>query len=446
MTSWQPTPLGEVLSRSDEIAGIQPDESYKEITVKLWGKGVILRGITSGANFNGSRRFLARKGQLIVSRIDARNGAIGLVPEALDGSVVSTDFPLFRIDTTRVLPGYLDWLTKTKSFVELCQQASEGTTNRVRLQEDRFLQLELSLPPLLEQRRIVARIEELAAKINEARSLRQQSSTEATAWWPNLLREILVGKKSLGKRDEQNSDSARNLLAACAKRHADKAVTNYNNAHPHKPEIIERGPVALPASWVWTTLGSVLTHLIDCINDTPDFSDYDTGLIGLKSTNIRPYQLDLSQRWFMTSDSFAYWNRRETPRHNDIVLTREAPMGHACLLPPEHELCLTQRLLLLRADTETVLPKLLLHYLNSPYFRQQVEDKCRGLTTPHIRVQDAPEFLMPLPPMTQQNQILAELDDLQAKVDTLKKLQSDAAVELDALAPSILDKAFRGDL
>src|SRR5688572_17939181 len=129
MTAWQPTPLGEVLSRSDEIAAIRPDESYKEITVKLWGKGVVLRGIASGANFNGSRRFLARKGQLILSRIDARNGAIGIVPESLDGSVVSTDFPLFRIDTNRVLPGYFDWLTKTKPFVELCQKASEGTTN-----------------------------------------------------------------------------------------------------------------------------------------------------------------------------------------------------------------------------------------------------------------------------------------------------------------------------
>jgi type I restriction enzyme S subunit len=58
MTGWQATPLGEILSRSNEIAEIQPDESYKEITVKLWGKGVVLRGIVEGAKLNGSRRFL----------------------------------------------------------------------------------------------------------------------------------------------------------------------------------------------------------------------------------------------------------------------------------------------------------------------------------------------------------------------------------------------------
>ena len=179
MTDRQAIPLSELLSRSSEIAQIQPDESYKEITVKLWGKGVVLRGIVSGVQLNGSRRFIARRGQLILSRIDARNGAIGMVPDSLDGAVVSTDFPLFRLEANRVLPDYFEWLTKTKPFVQLCQRASEGTTNRVRLQEDRFLNLQITLPPLPEQRRIVARIEELAAKINEARALRQVTIEES---------------------------------------------------------------------------------------------------------------------------------------------------------------------------------------------------------------------------------------------------------------------------
>jgi type I restriction enzyme, S subunit len=61
----------------------------------------------------------------------------------------------------------------------LCLRASEGTTNRVRLREDRFLSLEIPLPPLEKQRRVVTRIEELAAQIYEARALRQQAADEA---------------------------------------------------------------------------------------------------------------------------------------------------------------------------------------------------------------------------------------------------------------------------
>ncbi|MBA2245973.1 MAG: restriction endonuclease subunit S, partial [Gemmatimonadetes bacterium] len=86
-------PLSEVLKRSDEWIEIRPEERYREVTVRLWGNGVVLRREVSGAEIAASRRLMVRAGQFILSRIDARNGALGLVPEALHGAVVSNDFP-----------------------------------------------------------------------------------------------------------------------------------------------------------------------------------------------------------------------------------------------------------------------------------------------------------------------------------------------------------------
>jgi type I restriction enzyme S subunit len=188
------------------------------------------------------------------------------------------------------------------------------------------------------------------------------------------------------------------------------------------------------------------THLIDCVNDTPEFASHDTGFLGLKSTNIRPYCLDLRQRWFVSEADFHHWNRRATPQAGDIILTREAPVGYACPVPDNLTACLTQRLLLLRPDTEAILPDLLLHYLNSPIFLDQVLEHSRGLTTPHIRVQDAPEFLLPLPPLPQQRRIVTELQALRSKVDTIKSLHASTAAELAAMIPAILNQAFQGRL
>ncbi|MBX6364076.1 MAG: restriction endonuclease subunit S, partial [Gemmatimonadetes bacterium] len=143
--AWPRVRLGEVLRRSTEIATISPDAEYDEITVKLWGKGVVRRGTVSGAAIAGSRRFVARAGQFIASRIDARNGALGIVPPELAGAVVTNDFPLFDLDRSRIDPGFLNWLSRTRDFGELCKRASEGTTNRVRLKEERFLALEIPL-------------------------------------------------------------------------------------------------------------------------------------------------------------------------------------------------------------------------------------------------------------------------------------------------------------
>jgi type I restriction enzyme S subunit len=174
-------PLSQLLTRSTESVELQPDRRYKQVTVRLWGQGVVERNEVGGSEIAGTRRFVVRPGQFILSRIDARNGALGIVPAALDGAVVSNDFPSFLVNETRLLPAYLGWLTRTSDFVDLCRAASAGTTNRVRLDESRFLDMEIPLPPLAEQRRIVARIEALAAQINEARGLRREAVAETEA-------------------------------------------------------------------------------------------------------------------------------------------------------------------------------------------------------------------------------------------------------------------------
>ena len=176
-SEWKKVKLGEVLTRSSETLEPISTQEYNEITVRLWGNGVVLRGRIEGASVNG-RRFVARQGQFIASRIDARNGAMGLVPAFLDGALVTNDFPLFDVNKQRMIPEFLGWLCRTRSFVDLCVRASEGTTNRVRLKGVSFLELEIPLPPLAEQQRIVARIEELASQIEEARTLRNQEEQE----------------------------------------------------------------------------------------------------------------------------------------------------------------------------------------------------------------------------------------------------------------------------
>lgn len=137
------------------------------MTIKLWGRGVVSRGKVRGSDVVSLRRFV-RANQLILSKIDARNGAIGLVPCELDGAIVSNDFPSFEFrDAERCDPAFMGWLVRSAPFVELCKAASEGTTKRVRIKEDRFLDQQIALPPLSEQHAIVARLDALVEKARE---------------------------------------------------------------------------------------------------------------------------------------------------------------------------------------------------------------------------------------------------------------------------------------
>jgi type I restriction enzyme S subunit len=289
----------------------------------------------------------------------------------------------------------------------------------------------------------VARIDELATKIDEARTLRIDTSRLADLMWSSTLRSCFMPQAN---ECPNAVEPAQHLLEKQAKKFEFARESSHNNAHPWAPTIYSYGLYVIPSGWVWTDLGSVLTHLIDCVNDTPDFVEEATGLYGLKSTNIRPYKFDLSEHWFMTPEDFAHWNRRERPRPGDIILTREAPMGNACILPNGVQACLTQRLMLLRTDPKFVEDRYVLHFLNSQHFANQIIDACRGLTTPHIRVKDAPRFLIPLAPREEQRRIVAYLDQQQVRMEQLRGLHVKTAVELDAFLPSIFDKAFKGEL
>jgi len=167
MKTWPKVALRELLRRSDESAVLDPATEYHEVTIKLWGKGIVSRGKVRGSDVVSVRR-VVRAHQLILSKIDARNGAIGLVPPELDGAIVSNDFPSFEFrDPDRCDAAFMGWLVRSAHFVELCKAASEGTTNRVRIKEDRFLDQEIELPPLAEQQATVARLDALAEKTRQ---------------------------------------------------------------------------------------------------------------------------------------------------------------------------------------------------------------------------------------------------------------------------------------
>ncbi|MCS6920972.1 MAG: restriction endonuclease subunit S [Elioraea sp.] len=187
---WPRVALGEVLARHDDRVPIDPEAEYRQVTARLWGQGLVLRAVVAGAEIAASSQNRIREGQFLISKIDARHGAFGLVPPELDGAVVSNDFPVFDLDRTRILPGFLRWVSKTDWFVALCRRASEGSTNRVRLRESAFLAQEIPLPPLSEQERIVRRLDAVERRIAERRRAAEAVEAELTRLLAAALQRI----------------------------------------------------------------------------------------------------------------------------------------------------------------------------------------------------------------------------------------------------------------
>jgi type I restriction enzyme, S subunit len=201
MKGWSSAPLSDLLQRRSEWITLDPDTDYKQATIRMWGKGVTLRGVVKGAAIAASSQLRIRQGDFIISRIDARHGAFGLVPPDMDGAVVSQDFPAFDVREDRVLPGFLNWMSKTQFFINICRSASEGTTNRVRLKEDRFFSKTVPLPAITQQQRIVAQLDAAAERSEWHRVACEEMQREVDATLLVAFREI-VKNAPLARMDD----------------------------------------------------------------------------------------------------------------------------------------------------------------------------------------------------------------------------------------------------
>lgn len=148
--------IGSFLSRSKKLVTLQDNIVYKRVSVSTIGKGIAVRDTKLGKDIGTKKQYLVKKGQFLLSKIDARNGAFGVVPEEADGAIITGNFWAFDVDYNLLNPQYLVLVTQTKQFVGFAEKCSNGTTNRHYLQEDAFLQQSIPLPSLEEQERILA--------------------------------------------------------------------------------------------------------------------------------------------------------------------------------------------------------------------------------------------------------------------------------------------------
>jgi type I restriction enzyme S subunit len=317
---------------------------------------------------------------------------MGLIPASLDGGLVTNDFPLFEANTERLELAYLGWLCRTKGFVDLCVGASEGSTNRVRLKEDRFLSLEIPLPPLAEQRQIVARVEALAGEIEEARTLKKEVVDALGFLVPTAISSVLGTDWPIVALED-----------ACD---AERPITyGIVQAGEHVQDGIPYIRVSDMSKPVLTTVGML-----------------------------------------RTSKQIADRYRRSAVAAGDLVFAIRATVGKMRFVPQELDGAnLTQGTARI-APSNRASSAYLCWALQSRNVVDAIAAATKGSTFKEITLGRLRTIPLPLPPIAEQRRIVAELDALQAEVDALKRLQSETAAELDALLPAILDRAFKGEL
>jgi type I restriction enzyme M protein len=167
--------LSYLLIKNAKAIKINDSEEYKRVRVKF-NNEVVLRDKVMGIEILTKRQFRIAKGQLIVAKIGANNGALGIVPDELDNAIVTSDFLTYTIDKSKILPEYLVLLLSDERFTKYFLESSTGSVMR-RLNEDLVLNIEIPVPPLSEQIELSKKIIDLREQIkNLTKALNEEEN------------------------------------------------------------------------------------------------------------------------------------------------------------------------------------------------------------------------------------------------------------------------------
>lgn len=461
-----------------------PDTTFTYIDVGSINKelGLVSEPTVLSASAAPSRaRRLIKKGTVIYATVRPYLLNIAVVTEEFEPEpIASTAFAVVH-PFEGVSPSYLYRYLRSPTFISYVEGCQSGIAYPA-INDKQFFSGLVPLPPTAEQHRIVAKVDELMGLCDtlEAQaedSLKAHQTLVETCLatltntpenlaqnWARIethidilfateesierLRQTIYLLATQGKLVAQDTTeaSAEQLLLEVYERRQALLEAGYPNEKEAKTQIkksekqiVPDGLPELPPGWEWATLMQSSLMVIDCKNKTAPYSEDGVRLI--RTTNVRNGRLNETDQKYVDEKTFEAWSLRAKPEPGDLLITREAPMGEACLIPDGERLCLGQRMMLARLVPDTINKDYLLITFLSPDLMERVQDKPLGMTVEHLRVGGVETLMVPVPPKAEQarivervHRLIAICEQLKTKVKIAQKLQT-------ALSDTLVEKA-----
>jgi len=389
--TWPKVPLARVLTHRSDFITIDDSQTYKRCRVQVNAQGVVLRDKLEGAAIKTKSQQVCRAGEFLVAEIDAKVGGFGIVPPELDGAIVSSHYFLFGIDEAKLDRRFLDYYIRTHDFRG--QVEPQGSTNYAAIRPAHVQGYRMPLPPLPEQRRIVARIAELAGRIAEAKGLHQEALAHESSLWESIL------------------------VASFQ-----KLATTFSTSKFGDVCDVVRGGSPRPAG---------------------DPTYYGGDIPFLKVGDLTADETMYVTRHTSTITEIGLPHTRQVEVNTLMLTNSGATLGvpKICAFPTTFNDGI-QALLNIPDD----LSKEYLYYFlrsKTSWFR---EDPARGQGQPNLNTQMVKDLSFPRPPRNIQDHTVRLLSKMHERTVCLSSEMQARSERIDALLPSILDKAFRGEL
>ena len=449
---WVWTSVGEIY---DIVGGGTPSTSIEE----YW-KGDIA-WITS-ADIYGLKDIQPRKQ---ITKAEIENSATNLVPTGSLivvtrvglGKVALTKMPLCFSQDSQALIGVSSSIHPDYSLyylsqaVQIFKYQNRGTTI-AGVTKKQLSELSFALPPLPEQQRIVAAIEQQFSRLEAGVAALQRAQAKLKRYRAAVLKAAVEGNLTESWRAEHPATEPasqlqeRILAERRAKWEADlrakgKDPAKVKYVEPAKPDV-ENLP-ELPEGWCWATFEQI-SERVTVGHVGPMKDEYiEDGIPFLRSQNVRPNQFDPTGLKFISRE-FHNSLAKSALKPRDILVVRSGSVGTACVMPDIYEEANCSDLVIVKQPIH-VSPYYAAYYMNSTA-QARVRAKQVGIALTHFNTQSMAAMPLPLPPLTEQEQIVAEVERRLSVISQLEAAVESNLKRAERLRQSILKEAFAGRL
>ena len=200
-----------------------------------------------------------------------------------------------------------------------------------------------------------------------------------------------------------------------------------------------------PAHWELMRIKYVLKAIVDTEHKTPPM--YESGpVLVVRTSNVKNGQLTFTNAKFTDDKTFVRWTRRATPVAGDILFTREAPAGEACVLPDDLKAVIGQRMVLFKVDPARLDPHFAVHSIYSGAAKTFIEILSVGSTVAHFNMSDIGNIPLLLPPLAEQQAIRRRIQEIQNEFKPVIESAKAGLLQLRELKKTLIASATFGQM
>lgn len=336
-------------------------------------------------------KYRLQTGDIVFARTGATTGKSFLVEEPPD-AVFASYLIRLRLLNGRLLPKFLALFFQSEAYWKSIQEGATGSAQGG-FNATKLGNLEIPIPPLAEQRRIVGILDKAFAAIATAKANTEKNLENARALFESELHSI---------------------FSRCGD------------------------------SWISAKIGDCI-GFIDYRGRTPKKTEAGLRLITAK--NVKMGYLQRTPEEFVSPSSYKTWMTRGIPRCGDVLFTTEAPLASVAQLDTSEKVVFAQRIIIMQPDRARLDPTFLKYLLLSPPVQQRIRAKGTGATVQGIKARLLKEIPISFPSsLTEQANVVTRLNDLKHRASRVESACSQKLLLLDELKTSLLREAFTGSI